>query len=1032
MAEASLDFKATNHLAMARGLSDLLVDVIRDKPEFGDGVVADRLIRLRDLVWPETAEKALKVADRDSVFDTILEGLDAKQKSQFLEAYARMGHIYEIAGLAARSNYFLALKEQGAPVPGGVDEFVANEKDARTAVGKLNQPMFEVVMTMHPTNTCSLEFMQTQRALAIAIESGEIEKVKGALEAMERTPISPQANGQDVNFTVRDETRVVLNYLGNIYDDLPRIYEQYDGALGKKFGNEYDPTQLALKMRFTSWGSAGDKDGNNSVTAETTLEAIALHTQAIMERYLKDLGGIQSPQLAEWKTRLAEDKVTIDALVKEAGQLRGYTDRLRKGEEGLEKKDISAWFDGLSHKLASVRIGLKPKEFEDAAMAAYGSRLDPEQKQRALDLARRIRTFGFNFSKIEYRETAEEYERVVAEIVPGYKELSPQQRVEILTEALTSDSDRLVRAFEEAKQSIIRQGATKSYSRDDAMPIAYHTLKRMELARLHGDMIRDNVLAECGRLDRPNASDADVAAQGVANILEAQFLQRMTRKYGKQALLGIVPLFEEPSTMKNIDHILQAAYDNKAYHQHLEALAQNRYGERMTQQVQIAHSDNARRSGLQAARAFIHEAHKKVRVLNKSKNIVTQFFEGGSISDAYRNGVRSISASVNAFELHDFMKFTFQGGDLLNYFNLPASNERIFTRNMVHSAERFQEIGDGRWVVRRRISDSNPLTLESADDNRMRKYNVAVDQVAIEALTKTLGDYDTHDFKTNTMGVLLAVLDYDGETQAGNISSRAGKRDKGAGAFAKAESTGLGLMIQPVEVDNVRTIGFSEAWQHSGIVPSWIGSQKLQEHLQDAIRQKLAYISDALEPTTSEIVFDELFKDIKTGDLTAKHIQTLYEKSPAFRDAQDRAAFALAMGDPLAFSTLEQRLDSFQDDSQVTPARGYLQHIKATSRKAGNIAYAALRGKHLKSEQEGDVISAMRAALPNLRDDIARKTGYRSFLLHARKRGGLDLHDRRVVHNAGDTVVHGRFLTADDPAYGEDRLKQHTPKAPSL
>lgn len=154
--------------------------------------------------------------------------------------------------------------------------------------------------------------------------------------------------------------------------------------------------------------------------------------------------------------------------------------------------------------------------------------------------------------------------------------------------------------------------------------------------------------------------------------------------------------------------------------------------------------------------------------------------------------------------------------------------------------------------------------------------------------------------------------------------------------------------------------------------------------------------------------------------LTPAQIQIFYEKSPTFRDAQDRSAFALAMTDPKALEWLERKLAE-QKDEIAEQGQKYLKDVMATYKAAGQMAHAALTGKKFAGD---DVRPPMTEALERLTDDIKRKSCYREFLLFAKltgfsKHGALTEHQRGIVHNAGDTVVHGRFLPADDPAYGE-------------
>jgi len=989
-----------DHLSMARTLSDYLIELVRKKEELGNSVVADKLRALRDSIWPK--DPAISPPSKELVFKRALEGLNSEQKTQLLEAYAHMGHLYEIAGLAARGNHFDHLREVSEPIPGGIREFIQKQNiPSDQIIEKLNKPVFEVVMTQHPTNTNSLESMQAQRELAIAIESKDKGKVMKALEHFEKAPLLHKVDGKETNFTARDETGIVLNFLGNIYDDLDRIYGQFDRSLAEKNDN-YDPLKLNLSIRLGSWGSSGDKDGNNSITAETTLEAIALHTDAIVSRYLKDLKSENlndDKQLAPWRKKLEEESKNLAGLLKDIGTLCEESEKIRKSGQSAEPAVLSARFDALSKDLAVVRDRLDAKQFEADLATAAGSG-SSEHKKAAVEMVRKVRLFGFNFSKIEYRETAVEYSRVVSALIPGYDKLKPQEKLERLNEILSHDGAP-AKFFERHKEEIVA-AADKPYDKKSALPIAYHTLKRMELARDHGGIIRDNVLAECGKLEGKH-SEADVTAQGAANILEAVLLQKAVERDGKRPLLGVVPLFEEPETMTNITGIMDRAYRNPGYQEHMKLLAKEHYDGKKTQQVQIAHSDNARRSGLQAARAYIHEAHKRMRELNKNYKIQTQFFEGGSISDAYRNGVRAISGSVDAFELHDFAKFTFQGGDLLNYFNTPGSIGRLFSRNIVHA-----------------VSAKEP----DPDNKQKEKPNAIIDDIAIAALKRTLQDYQQQDFTTEKMGKILAALYYDEETKAGNRGSRAAARTeetaKGKLAFATGAKVQVGALHHvPIEIKDVRTIAFSEAWQHAGIVPSWLGSKNLDKYLQEETLNMLAqphvgYSQHAWQE------FDNLLKDVSAKKpLEPDDLQTFYKKSPTFKDAQDRTAFALAMTDPAALYKLQTRLAASEGPGKEKVME-YMNHIMETYRSASKTTYAAFEGKLMLDPRMAR--NLMTQALPRLAPVLVQKTDYRSFLQYSREQlreeGKLTAHLHGIIHNAGDTISHGRYLPADDPAYG--------------
>jgi len=71
------------------------------------------------------------------------------------------------------------------------------------------------------------------------------------------------ANGKEENLTVRDETKIVINYLNNIYEDSVELFKRLDYYLKVEYKEAYDPMMLVINQKFGSWGSAGDKDGND-------------------------------------------------------------------------------------------------------------------------------------------------------------------------------------------------------------------------------------------------------------------------------------------------------------------------------------------------------------------------------------------------------------------------------------------------------------------------------------------------------------------------------------------------------------------------------------------------------------------------------------------------------------------------------------------------------------------------------------------------------------------------------------------------
>lgn len=1012
------DLRSSSHYDVAATLSDALIEEVAAQPALGGAVVAEALRKVRDTIWSPLQKGAVAFAEEDeqrrsAIYAQVLETLsDDTLRCRFLEGYARLGHLYEISSLVARENTLNGELEGFAP--GGVREFASSCASAQIAADALSKPVFEMVMTAHPTNVNSLDSIKAQRALGQAIDAvragtAEPLAVQEALRHYVSTPLLPGETGEMENLTVQDETEFTLYYLCNLYEDLPTVYGGMHDALQRK--GTYDPLSLNLKLRFGSWGSSGDKDGNAKVTADTTLDALARHKCAILDRYTTSLQAIDLPELAPWLRR-------IDAARKQTADLQ------RRIIACEEKGGIPAeTFDALSAELAAC--SLDAAAFEEAAVRSYRD----TGRQDVLDLVRRIRIFGSAFAKIEYRENAEEYARVVGELIEGYTEKTPDERSVLLTQLLQNPKE-VAALYARARSRLEKQGMGKPYSDEDAAPIAYQTLKRMELARDFPHIIRDNVLAE---FTHPS------------QLLEAVLLQMAVAKDGKRAELGIVPLFESPESMEEAPAIMAQAYENPAYRAHMEQIARRDSLTQPVQQIQIAHSDNARRSGLPAARAFIHAAHKNLRQVAERHHVSAQFFEGGSSSDIYRGGVRATSAAVRAYGLHDFAKFTFQGGDMLNYLNYGPSSKRLFVRNFAHSAA-FHVHGSElasttSWQEREsapKLARPDPQETQMADD------------LVSTALKGTLDDYRHHAFTRAGLGHLLRELEYDEEKLAGAAGSRAPARGQAAPATpaepqvsvvplphgARVAFASVGSMqmapAESVDIYKTRTITFSEALQHGGLVPTIVGSRTLYKNLRREVNVLRAEIR------RKECAGEELSNGEKglracfgpraeaQAQLPPEAIRYLFLKSRLLRDVVIRLAIGVALTD---FDGMRAHHPRLRQDP-------FLDQLEGECREAANIVCAAFTGKFpealVADSKEGragfDAISTnqlrhlMVARFPEMQQVLEDKSRYLGFLqalkADAREQGGMDAYSRRLTHAAGDTVTHGRMVPTDDPAYG--------------
>lgn len=1043
---------------VAIALSDLLIDQeIRQNDAVGEA-----LRKIRNQIWDVNGKSARsgnyesdteRNAERNKLIRGFIQEVPEADRQRLAEDYTRLGHLYEIAGHQARHNFMkerrVALskhfKEHAGETPdknllspGGVHELLfhgalKDEKDVGHVVQQLGVPVSEYVFTQHPTNTNTLESMRAQRDISRELndlvrtyleqdgggyDHEILAKLKQYIEDFRNKPVVDKSN-----FTAKDETDIVVNFLANAYHDIKRAYHVTEQALSDKFGDAYDLQQrkdLDLKLRFGSWGSAGDKDGNKNIKSENTLEAVLIHRQKAAELISKEMASITSDTTPAYQNfqRALEDandgyRVLIERM---EAKRRGNDIALTNAEfDDISKQAqaISHTLDGLGGNKALVQV------IDKVADLAH----TPKQIEDVLMLKRRVSTFGLSLGKIEYRETAEEYGRVLATLfkdvktgdellgtdagkyVSAYQTIREQRESDkpnadiiaaaekkqqaALTSILSDESKKAAFiGLAKEKMAEIQGDSMRKYGAaeqpfDDA--IVYHTLRRMELARDFDDMVTHNVLAEC---------------KGTVNLLEALAMQvAVTDDHGKRALMHVVPLFEEADTMAKIPSVIKDGLANAAYKEHVDALKARDGADEITQQIQIAHSDNARRAGSIASRGIIHEGHaaaKKARdeynAAHPTEKLNLEFFEGGSLSDSYRNGVRAATAMVRDFDLGKQFKATFQGGDLLNYFSQSTSFERLATRGIVQQVELL------------RNGQTNGI-------NKAREHKIT------EALAVLQKQYDANVYEApgNPIGRLLYELGYRGHIADGNAGTRAGARNE---ELAKKEDA-----VRAIDATAIRTIGFSETLQHEGIHPTFVGAGKIRQAIEDELGQ---------------------------GRLSAQEWRSLYKESPAFRDAIDKLAYSIINSDlKQAGEKLYWRMGSKEIPADSALMGFVAQKLPEQYVEAGKLVFEALTGEpfldatkngnaqHLIDEcQKGNQGGSghMLDAADRIRHLIANiepMKHFESLSYKHRFAEGVNQfkgafndvaddkkeHVGRLFHNAVDTLTHGRTFMADDPNY---------------
>lgn len=527
------------------------------------------------------------------------------------------------------------------------------------------------------------------------------------------------------------------------------------------------------------------------------------------------------------------------------------------------------------------------------------------------------------------------------------------QKVEILSDLLRPENaPKLRQMLKDQWAEIEAKGGEKAYS-DSNEAIIYQSLKRMQLARDFPKAIVKQVLAECE--EPSNALETKLLMELVGDETNAVRNKKgvIDEKTVKRPVMGIVPLFEDPQILKDVGPKMKAIIENPAYKQHLEdfldahpeervidpktgeealdrrkddkgkllrfTIEKNENGRSvrvprpvLVQEVQLAHSDNSRRGGLAAARAYIYDAHRILDNLGEELGLVIHKFEGGSFSDPFRNGVRSVTGMIKEYGLFDYFKGTMQGGDLPNFFTVADGIKRFLGGVLSFCAQ-----GLLKAIGLNKGADDVPTN--------------STDNITLPALKGTYDDHRPAFTDPSKIGAMWAVLQGDDPAALFKRSVATRANRKGV-AFKHQQSEEFGDILY-LDPNEVRTIVYSEIPQHNQMSPSWFGSYNLVKRL--GAMTDVQDLSVKLRTAKKELIEENIGKK-KLSAETKDQLKSLDQKigdadsqSPELADAAMKAALAedpaykkQLSKDALLVSAAQEAFETRDDDKDNSEAFG--------------------------------------------------------------------------------------------------------------
>lgn len=393
----------------------------------GPGLVSD-VDRLRDAT---TALRAAPTDENRRAVVDIVSGFSSERAEDVARAFTIYFQLINIAEERSRVRYLAEESRRSWPVADSLAAAVADvrEREGDEELARLLDELEVMpVLTAHPTEARRRAVVETLKMIAeeLAVlddprisRSQESEASRRLLEQVAVLWSTDQLRIQRP--TPLDEVRATLALFDEtIFWTAPSVYRELDRALRADSGSRAPSLQPFLR-----WGSwiGGDRDGNPSVTAETTLQAAVIqseHALRALEGSTRWLGSALSasdkevPAGVELMAALDEDEHVFP---EEAATLRRWMPDaphrrlllLMAERLVATRKSGPGAYDSPETFLGDLRLVQRSFEAAGAARLAYGE---------LQHLIWQAETFGFHLASLEVRQHSSVHARVVAEIAP--------------------------------------------------------------------------------------------------------------------------------------------------------------------------------------------------------------------------------------------------------------------------------------------------------------------------------------------------------------------------------------------------------------------------------------------------------------------------------------------------------------------------------------------------------------------------------------------------------------------------------------
>ncbi|PUE40501.1 phosphoenolpyruvate carboxylase [Limnohabitans sp. Hippo3] len=570
--------------------------------------------------------------EADKALKKLLKGLPGDRAVSVIRAFTYFSHLANLAEDRHHIRRRAIHERAGHTQEGSIDVALQRLRWAgitpRSISDMLATSYVSPVLTAHPTEVQRQSILDAERDIAHLLTERDAIKARAAAVNAAKDALSPKelaANELQIRarvmqlwqtrllrftkLTVADEIENALSYYeATFLREIPKLYAELEHAL---------PGQpIASFLRMGQW-IGGDRDGNPNVTAQTLEHALTRQCDVALRHYLTEVHYLGSElSLSAMLVPFGPEMLALAERSPDTNEhrqdepyrraLTGMYARLAATLKKLTGGDAARHAVAPQNPYASAEAFLADLRVIEASLCSHHA--EALAAQRLHPLIRAVEVFGFHLATVDLRQSSDQHEAVVAELLTAVRvEKNYRQLEEHAKQAL------LLGLLNDARPLRV-PGA--DYSAHTVSELAIFETAQRLLRSFGRQAIRHYIISH---------------TESVSDLLEVLLLQkevgllRGTLDAQARNDLIVVPLFETIEDLRNAAPIMRDFYALPG----MAALVARSGGE---QDIMLGYSDSNKDGGIFTSNWELYRAEialvELFDKLQSSHGITLRMFHG--------------------------------------------------------------------------------------------------------------------------------------------------------------------------------------------------------------------------------------------------------------------------------------------------------------------------------------------------------------------------------------------------------------------